>query len=198
MRRRAYELREAVERLEPAFALDPPAPPDILPWKRPPSRWHEAATEDSPERGDNSKKYVLPELPEDWDGRLWSAAVNVDWPRRDVLAVHLTIPVRSEDIVPGQRPSGWSPAWSCVYLNHIASNSRSCPRNRTTALYGTELTTIIIDPTIADEPAKFLAERCRLGGEMVVSIEAKNAVRKRLPHLAERLCRKRRRRSRLP
>jgi hypothetical protein len=129
---------------------------------------------------------VLKDLPEDWDQRLW-LAVGDDWRYREALAVHLTVPVRPEELVAGRRPAGWS-AGVVVDLhwpNRLEITF--APVKSHGGLYGTELTTIVIDPTIADEPAKFLAERCRASGDrLVVSIKSKNAVRKAIGALGRK------------
>jgi hypothetical protein len=181
------KLRALVQVVEAAFELEPPVEPNVLPWERPPSRFHQAAMENSPERGANSKKHVLSKLKKDWDRRLWLAAVNANWFYRDQLAVHLTVPVRPEDMVPGHRPSGWSPGVILRLLEPHRLEIAFMPSKSHDGLYGTELTTITIDPKIADEPAKYLAERChQAGGLMVVSIESKNAVRKAVKVLGEK------------
>lgn len=181
------KLQTLVEIIEGAFKLDPPAEPNVLPWEGSPSRFHQTAIENSPERGANSKKHVLAKLGKFWDRRLWSAAVDADWFYRVELAVHLTVPVRPEDMVPGDRPNGWSPGVILRLPDPRRLEIAFMPSKSHDGLYGTELTTVIIDPTIADEPAKYLAERCRqAGGHMVVSIESKNAVRKAIKVLGEK------------
>jgi hypothetical protein len=181
------KLRALVGAIEIAFELEPPADPNLLPWERPPSRFHQMAIEDTPERGAASKKHVLAKLPTNWDQVLWTTAINSDWVYKDELAVHVTVPVRPEDMVPGHRPSGWSPGVVLRLPEPRRLEIAFMPSKSHDGLYGTELTTIIIDPTIADEPAKYLAARCRQeGGQMVVSIESKNAIRKAVKLLGEK------------
>lgn len=104
----AKRLLEMVELLEPVLVLEPPMPDNVLPWERPPSRWHASANADRV-RGTGSKKNVLAYLPPDWDSRLWQQATGGgEWRHLDALAVHLVVPVRPEELVPGRRPSGWS------------------------------------------------------------------------------------------
>jgi hypothetical protein len=101
--------------------------------------------------------------------------------------VHLTVPVRPEDMVPGHRPSGWSPGVVLRLPEPRRLEIAFMPSKSHDGLYGTELTTIIIDLTIAGEPTKYLAARCRQeGGQIVVSIESKNAVRKAVKLLGEK------------
>lgn len=173
----ARKLLRAVERIEPAFALEPPAPPDILPWERPPSRWHQCAGSDR-RRGANSKKHVLADLPEAWDERLWAAAAD-EWEYREALALHLLAPVRPEELVPGHRPGGWSPGVELELRSPRCLAITFAPVKSHDGLYGTEITTITIDPTIAGDAAVFLASRCAAAGDrLVISSTSKNAVRK--------------------
>jgi hypothetical protein len=181
----ARKLLRAVERIEPAFALEPPTPPEILPWERPPSRWHQCA-ESNRERGANSKKHVLGDLPEAWDERLWAATTD-GWPYREALAVHLTVPVRPEELVPGQRPKGWSPGVIIEWRSSKCLAITFAPVKSHSGIYGTEITTITIDPTVAGYAAAFLAARCKAShGRIVLSIESKNAVRKAIANLGRK------------
>jgi hypothetical protein len=98
----------------------------------------------------------------------------------------LTVPVRPEETVPGDRPKGWSAGIILRLPEPRRLEITFMPVKSHGGRYGTELTTISVDPTIADEPAKYLAERCReAGGHMVVSVESKNAVRKAIKKLGE-------------
>ena len=181
------KLRALVGEVEIAFELEPPAEPNLLPWQRPPSRFHRMVIENVPKRGANSKKHVLANLPSTWDRLLWATAITSDSVYKDELAVHLTVPVRPEDMVPGHRPNGWSPGVVLRLPEPRRLEIAFMPSKSHNGLYGTGLTTIIIDPTIADEPAKYLARRClQEGGQMVVSIESKNAIRKAIKLLGEK------------
>jgi integrase len=99
----------------------------------------------------------------------------------------LTVPVRSEDMVPGDRPGGYSHG---VILKLVAPNRLEItvkPCKSHGGRYGTESTTITVDPTVADAPAKYLAQRCHeAGGHLVVSVASKNATRKALRVLGEK------------
>ena len=178
----ARKLSKAVERLEPAFAREPPVPAGILPWNLPPSRWHRSANADR-KRGETSKRHLLAALPRDWDQLLWDAT-TAEWPYRAPLAVLLTIPVRSDELMAGSRPAGFSPG---VVLELELSGLLKLsfmPAKSHRGLYGTERTTITIDPRIADEPARYLALLCKdAAGHLVVSIESKNALRKAMTKL---------------
>ena len=102
------ELLCVVEKIEPAFDLEPPLAVGASPFDLPPSRFRQAESADR-ERGLNSKQHDLEHLPEGWDVDLWDTATAQaykDWPHRDALAVHLLAGVRPEELVPGDA-SGW-------------------------------------------------------------------------------------------
>jgi len=182
LRKSIAELKEALRLIEPAFERDPPAPADVLPWELPPSRWRQAAG-DHPPRGFNSKKQVLRFLPRNWDQQLWERT-PVNWKYRDALAVHLIIPARPEELVPGQRPSGWSPGVEITLHNDRCLALAFNPVKSHEGLYGTERTTICIDPVAMGGPARFLADKCdAAGGHIVICTPSKNAVRKALADL---------------
>ncbi len=184
--RTARKLHELVVRLEPVFALDPPIPPGTLPWTLPPSRWHQSENA-SHDRGESSKRHLLAVLPRDWDQVLWRATA-VDWRYRAPLAVLLTIPARSEELMAGDRPTGFSPG---VVLELDLSGLLKLsfmPAKSHRGLFGTELTMIKVDPRISDEPARYLAEYCRgAGGRVVVSVESKNGLRKAMSKLGAKV-----------
>lgn len=183
-----WMLQDLVNAIEVAFERDPPGEPNTLPWEGPSSRFHKTAMASvtTLARGANSKKHVLGKLDRAWDQQLWIKAVEVEFSYLLPLAVHLTVPVRPEEMVPGDRPKGWSAGIILDLLDPRRLEIRFKPVKSHGGLYGTELTTIVIDPTIADEPAKYLAARCReAGGHMVVSVKSKNAVRKAIKVLGE-------------
>ncbi|WLA74061.1 hypothetical protein QIH77_02150 [Bradyrhizobium diazoefficiens] len=185
--RSARELFRALEKIEKAFDLEPPLPAGVSPFELPPSRFRQAETADR-KRGLNSKKHDLGNLPEGWDIILWDTATSEayeSWPWREALAVHMLAGVRPEELVPGMRPAGWSPgvlvelrSEKCLAITFMPSKSHR-------GLFGTGITTICIDPTIASRPAAFLAARCRLSANhrIVVSIASKDAVRKAINRL---------------
>jgi hypothetical protein len=181
-----HKLQQLVTRVEIAFDLDPPAEPDVLPWLGSTSRFHQMAGEGTPERGANSKKHVLAKLSEDWDKDLWHTAVEVKWRFLLQLAVQLTIPVRTEDMVQGDRPGGYSPGVILRMLEPRSLEIAVKPCKSHDGLYGAGGTIITVDPTLADEPAKYLAQSCReVGGNLVVFVESNNAYRKALRVLGE-------------
>lgn len=179
-------LEDLVSAIEIAFVRDPPGEPNRLPWDGPASRFHEMEGVTPLVRGANSKKYTLGKLQRDWDQQLWSKAVTVKFRYLLELATHLTVPVRPEDMVPGDRGMGWS---NGVVLRLVESHRLEIcfmPSKSRGGRYGAGLTMVTIDPAIADAPAIFLAERCReAGGYMVVSVKSKNAVRKAMAALGK-------------
>jgi hypothetical protein len=186
-RHHARELFRALEQIEKAFDLEPPLPAGVSPFELPASRFRQAETADR-KRGLNSKKHDLKRLPEGWDIVLWDTATSEayeEWPWREALAVHMLAGVRPEELVPGMRPAGWSPgvqvelrSQKCLAITFVPSKSHR-------GVFGSGITTICIDPTIASQPAAFLAVRCRLSANhrIVVSIAAKDAVRKAINRL---------------
>lgn len=180
----ASKLLFAVSRLEAALELDPPLPTDSLPWKRQ-SRWRESGG-NGRKRGAGSKKHTLQHLPRNWDQRLWDA-VPEHWRHRDALAIHLTLPLRPEDLVPGERPSGWS---SGVIVERKAANRINitfAPAKSQDGLYGTGVTTVTINPKLVGEPACFLGARCdEVGGKLVVSTPTTNPTRKAVEALGRK------------
>jgi hypothetical protein len=181
------KLQELVGVIAAAFDRAPPGEPNALPWEGPASRFHQMATETTTERGANSKKHVLGKLPEGWDGELWSTAIKMKFRYLAQLAVHLTVPVRQEDMVAGDRATGWSAGIILRLSGPRRLEISFMPSKSHGGRYGTELTTVTVDPTIADAPAKYLADLCReAGGHMVVSVKFKNAVRKAIKTLGEK------------
>ena len=180
-------FKVTVSAIEIAFERDPPGEPNALPWEGAASRFHQMAGETAPRRGVNSKKHALANLPKYWDRTLWKKARELKFEHLLVLAVGLTVPVRPEDMVPGDRPSGYSPG---VIVNLAAPNRLEItvkPCKQHGGRYGTESTTITVDPTIAAEPAKYLAQCCREAGDrLVVGVGSKNTVRKALRVLGEK------------
>ena len=178
----ARELFRLVPKIEKAFDLEPPLPAGTSPFELPASRFRQAETADR-KRGLNSKKHDLKRLPEGWDIVLWDTATSEayeEWPWREALAVHMLAGVRPEELVPGMRPAGWSPgvqvalrSQKCLAITFVPSKSHR-------GVFGSGITTICIDPTIASQPAAFLAVRCRLSANhgIVVSIASTEAVRK--------------------
>jgi hypothetical protein len=185
-RQHAGELLRAVKKIEQAFELEPPLPAGASPFDSPASRWRQSTCADR-ERGENSKRHSLAYLPEDWDNRLWEKATEA-WGYLEPLAVHMIAAVRPEELVPGQRPSGWSPGVSVELRSPRRLAITFAPVKSHQGLFGTELTTICVDPTVVGGPAAFLAEKCRMSPDhrIIVSIESKDAVRKAIVRLGRK------------
>jgi hypothetical protein len=178
----------ALDRIEPAVERDPPLMAGVTPLQSPASRWRRQAGP-QPRRGARSKKHVLSLLPPDWDLRVWQAALEywndpADQADLDTLAVALLAPIRPEECIPGQRAHGWSDGvvvilQSARHLDIIVAPAKS-HRGR----YGAGITTIKINPIEAGGSAAYLAERCTAsGGRMVITLQSKDASRKKLARL---------------
>jgi hypothetical protein len=185
-RQYAGELLGAVKKIEKAFELEPPLPVGASPFGFAASRWRDSICADR-QRGENSKRYSLAHLPEDWDNCLWEKA-TVAWGYLEPLAVHMIAAVRPEELVPGQRPSGWSAGVSVKLHSPRRLAITFTPVKSHQGLFGTELTTICVDPTIVGGPAAFLAEKCGVSSDhrIIVSIESKDAVRKAIARLGRK------------
>jgi hypothetical protein len=183
---KAAALLRAVERIEDAFKLEPPLPLNAVPWQQPASRWQQSAGS-KPRRGANSKRHCLKFLPDDWDERLWAAAED-EWEYREPLAVELIAPLRLEALVPGKRPTGWSSGVTVELRSPRRLAIAFAPGKSHRGLYGTELTTIIVDPTILGGAAAFLARRCEASDDnrIHVRIGSKDAVRKAIARLGHK------------
>ena len=181
----AAKLKRSLDRLEPALALDPPLQPGVSSWSAPPSRW-QAMEGSKPARGKGSKKFDLKKLPRDWIDTLWQAT-PINWPHRPALAVHMTAPSRDEDLVPGQRPHGWSPGARVVLHSAHVLEVTIAPVKHHDGKYGTPAATTKWDPIVAGGPSAYLAElSADAGDELIVSISNKNRMRKALEQLGRR------------
>ena len=187
-RRWSRLLVRALDRIEPALALNPPLAAGVSALQSPCSRWRQSEGP-HPKRGKSSKKHTLKLLPVDWDERLWQAAVE-EWNdpehqgKRDVLAVELLVPVRPEEFVPAARPHGWSPGVEVKLRSPRCLALTIAPVKSHAGRYGTGTTTVLIDPTQAGGAAAYLAARCAdAGGQMIITIGSKNAMRKTLTRL---------------
>jgi hypothetical protein len=184
--RGARLLKRLLDRIEPVLDLEPPSDPAVPPSQRPPSRWC-AANPSGPERGATSKKHLLGMLPEGWDNRLWETATSRGWKYLKELALHLLTPVRPEELVPGDRPSGPSEGvlLEIDQLGHLAMTF--VPVKSHGGRFGTEVTTITVDPKIVGGPAAFLANLCvAAGNRLTISSVSKNAVRKAMEPLGKK------------
>jgi hypothetical protein len=143
------------------------------------------------ERGANSKKNVLGLLPENWDERVWQTALEAwnapeDLRELDALAVQLSVPVRPEDVIVGERVNGRSEGVLVVRHSARRLDITILPAKSHDGRYGTEVTTLKFDPVEAGGTPAYLAARCvASGGRMVISVRSKNSSRKKLHRLGQ-------------
>jgi hypothetical protein len=181
-------LARLVSRIEPALELDPPLREGSAALQSPASRW-EAATGPHPKRGANSKRHVLGSLPPEWDETVWQKALETwtdpsDQQDLDALAIQLLVPIRSEDLMPGERAHGWSKGVLVKLHSPRRLDITIAPAKSHNGKYGTGITIVKINPAVAGAAASYLAARC--GADvMVVSLDAKEASRKRLLRLGK-------------
>lgn len=188
VQRWARVLVRALDRIEPALERDPPMMADATPLQSPASRWRQQAGP-LPGRGSRSKKHVLSLLPPDWDSLVWQAALEywcdpVDQADLDALAVARLAPVRPDECIPGDRADGRSAGVVAVLQSAHQLDIIIAPAKSHGGRYGAGITTIKINPTEAGGPAAYLAERCAaVGGRMVITLNSKDASRKKLARL---------------
>lgn len=183
-KRIARELLGVVEKVEEALELEPPLAAGASSFECSASRWRAINGSDR-ERGKNSKKHVLGILPAGWDQTLWMKA-REGFAYLEPLAVHIIAGVRPEEMVAGPRPAGWSPGVIVTLRSPRVLAITFVPAKSHNGLFGTELTTICVDPVIAGDPSAYLADRCRAaqGHSIVVCISSKDAVRKAIGRLS--------------
>ena len=181
-------LARLVSRIEPALELDPPLREGSAALLSSASRW-EAATGPHPKRGANSKLHVLGSLPPKWDETLFQKALDTwtdpsNQKDLDALAIRLLVPVRSEDLMPGERAHGWSEGVLVKLRSPRRLDITIAPAKSHNGKYGTGITIVKINPVEAGAAAAYLAARCG-AGVMVVSLDSKEASRKRLLRLGK-------------
>jgi hypothetical protein len=177
----AYEtcvavLANVVRRLGPAIDRDPPLWDDTPDFSQA-SRW-KAEAGLTKVRGAGSKKHTLGKLPRNWIEQLWSH-VPLGHGYRDAIAVLSVSPARRGEVVPGDRPSGFSDGV------HVALDNEDClvlthsPQKTHNGAFGMEYSGVRVDPVAEGPCAEYLAQRCREeGGEFVVMIKSANALSK--------------------
>jgi hypothetical protein len=182
-KRIAGHLLDAVTKIEKALDLDPPLAAGASSFDCPASRWRDIEGSDR-ERGKNSKKHELGALPVDWDQAVWTKA-REGFAYLDPLAVQMIAGVRPEELVQGPRPAGWSEGVIVTLRTPRVLAITFAPAKSHNGLFGTELTTICVDPLVAGDPSAYLADRCRAtpGQFIVVCIGSKDAMRKAIGRL---------------
>ena len=181
-------LKRLLDRIEPALERDPPLKEGASALQSPASRWR-AAAGPHPKRGTNSKREVLPLLPPQWDELVWGKAIEIwkdpsDQRDLDALAVRMIAPVRSEDLMPGERALGWSDGATVKLHSPHRIDIIIAPAKSHGGRFGTGLTIVKIDPQKAAAPASYLAARCS-DGPITVSLVSKEASRKKLMRLGK-------------
>ncbi|MEH2470522.1 hypothetical protein V1281_000234 [Nitrobacteraceae bacterium AZCC 2161] len=181
----ASDLHKLLNRIEPAILLDPPCGRGKSSFTTKESRW--GVLNGHIKRARNSKKNQLRYFGKDWQSRLW-AVVPEDFDYQDVLAVHLLTPVRPEELVPGERPNGWAPGVivELTAKGHLTLSWQ--PVKTHGGKYGSPNVLIAVDPAIAGDAARYLANKCALnGGRMIICVNSKNAVRKAFGRLGRKV-----------
>jgi hypothetical protein len=177
----AYEttvavLADVVRRLGPAIDRDPPLWDDTPDFSQT-SRW-KAETGCTKVRGAGSKKHALAELPRDWIEQLWSH-VPLDHRHRDAIAVLSVSPARRGEVVPGDRPSGFSEGVRVALDNEGCLVLTHSPQKTHNGRFGMEYSGVRVDPVAEGPCAEYLVQRCRgQGGEFVVMVKSANALSK--------------------
>jgi len=179
----ARQLDQLIKLVGPAIRLDPPCSPNTSSFAVA-SRW--TAANGTIKRARNSKKTQLKAFGRDWQARLW-AATPERFPYRTILAVHLLTPVRPEELVPSERPTGWSPGVIVELLSPSSVRMTWRPAKTHGGKYGSPEVAITLNSALAGDAAEYLASECaRKGGHMIVAIASKNAVRKAFGRLGKK------------
>jgi hypothetical protein len=179
-------LHRALNLIEPVLALEPPLQRGASTWSMPTSRWTQV-DQPRPRRGKHGKKHVLKRLKRDWMDQLWNA-VPVDWAYCSQLAVHMLAPSRPEDLTPGTRPGGWTAGAQVHLRSPNLMEITIAPAKSHGGKFGSPSVTISWDPTLEGRAAAYLAELCSIaGGRIVVAVDNKNAMRKALGRLGQRV-----------
>lgn len=177
-------LDDLLRRLSPAIDRDPPQWGDTADFTRK-SRW---ATETgaTKKRGSASKKHVLRDLPRDWIRQLWGFVPH-GHKYRDAIAVLSLSPSRPGEVVPGDRPCGFSEG-IIVALDskgHLVLANR--PLKSHGGKYGMEQSAVKIDVAAEGPVAEYLAQRCReQGGKFVVKVASSDALAKAIKRVGHR------------
>jgi hypothetical protein len=184
----AAVLVRLLGRIEPVVEIDPPLEEGAAALQSSASRW-DAANGPHPVPGANSKLHVLGDLPPAWDDTVWQKALETwtdasDVADLDALAVRLLVPVRSEDMMPGERGSGWSEGVLVERRSAHRIDITIAPAKSHGGKFGTGITVVKINPAVAGGAASYLAERCE-GEVLVVSLHSKDGSRKKLLRLGK-------------
>jgi hypothetical protein len=174
----------AVDRLGPAIDRDPPlwdGKPDFLK----PSRW-QTENKNKIARGSKSKKHTLEDLAPGWIERFWPF-VPVSHKYRDAIAVISVSPARPGEVVPGDRPSGFSAGVAVALDKNGFLVLATKPLKTHDGKYGMDECALRLDVAKEGAVAKYLAQRCREeGGFFIVKIKSAQALSKALTRIGAR------------
>jgi hypothetical protein len=177
-------LAGVVSRLEPAIDRDPPLCGDTPDFDQP-SRWN-SNTGCTKVRGAGSKKHALGKLPRDWIEQFWSH-VPLDHRYRDAIAVLSVSPARRGEVVPGDRPSGFSDGVRVALDNEGCLVLTHSPQKTHSGEFGMEYSGVRVDPVAEGRSAEYLAQRCKEeGGEFVVMVKSAGALSKAIKRIGHK------------
>ena len=178
-------LENFLRRLEPALDRDPPMCGNTADFSSA-SRW-KTESDCTKIRGAGSKKHALPKLPRSWIAQLWSY-VPMDHKYRDAVAVLSVSPARVGEVVPGDRPSGFSKGVHVKLDNEGRLVLTHSPQKTHNGKYGMESAGVKVDPAAEGQCALHLAQRCRdEGGEFVVRVQSSGALSKAIKRIGEKV-----------
>ncbi|MBS0248398.1 MAG: hypothetical protein JSR61_17420 [Proteobacteria bacterium] len=174
-------LENMVRRLTPAIDRDPPLWDDKADFSQA-SRW-KAESGCTKARGAGSKKHVLPKLPRNWISRFWGH-VPTGHKYRDAIAVLSISPARVGEVVPGDRPSGFSDGVHVALDGEGLLTLTHAPQKTRGGKYGMEFAGVKVDPEAEGPTAQYLAERCREeGGALIVAVQSPAALSKAIKRI---------------
>jgi hypothetical protein len=143
------------------------------------ARWR-AVSEDRARRGARSKRYVLPNLPDNWRDKIWMQ-VPANSSHRSALAVIDVTGCRPADLVAGDRCGlAYAGAVACFEEDELVIYI--CPAKTDDLV----VTRYVIDVEGCGAVAHDLVGQCRAsGGWMTIAIQSPDAVRKAVERLGQ-------------
>ena len=176
VRRWRYILEKVLERAEGVMMIDPPAPRGMSVLGMPRSRWH--AEGNKSQRGWTSKKFLLPKLPRDWQSRVWEQAVLERFEYRVQLAILISIPCRSKELLQGIAIEVSLRGNLTIQWEPVKTRGWSV---------GRPWVRVIFDPSEANEPVRFLEAFCLAsGGSCTVHVYDESDFRRQIIELGGR------------
>jgi hypothetical protein len=176
-------LARVVARVSAAIAVDPPLLTASADFSRP-SRW--SMLNSGKQRGAGSKKHGLSQLPHDWREQILGA-LSLDCRHRPLIAVMSLCPCRPSELVPGQRPAGFSPGVIVTLLGPQLKLDVA-PLKTHDGKYGSPNCGVTLDIAESGPAAKHLADLCEQNdGSRIVSVTEVETLRAFLLRLGERV-----------